>query len=292
MMTATLPVHARVGKMMIMGSLFGVFDSCLTIAAAMTCRNPFISSFDNRDAADEAKRTFASDDHLAILLAFNQWRELKRKDGRKSRTFLRENYLSYQSLSNIVKLRNQLKRYMNDIGFVSLEKNTIGDNELSLIRAVISAAMYPNVIVAPKKLGKSSTTAGEIPFRGQNGEEVYLHPSTIAFNAKELGSRYCCYHEICKTSKIYVRDCCAVSKFSLLLFGGSLKVYQNKGVVAVDEWLKFRCDAKPATLVKYLRQQMEALLLEKIMDPSIDISGSGKGRAVIDSVATLLKMES
>lgn len=287
--TATLPVHARVGKMMIYGSLFGVFDPCLTIAAAMTCRNPFISSFENRDAADEAKKTFASDDHLATLLAFHQWRELKRKDGRKSRAFLRENFLSYQSLSNIMQLRTQLKRYMTDIGFVtsSLEKNSIGENELSLIRAVISAAVYPNVIVAPKNI---TTTAGEVPFRGQKGE-VYLHPSTIAFSQKELGSRYCCFHEICKTSKVYVRDCTTVSKFSLLLFGGTLKVYQSKGVVAVDDWLKFRCDAKPATLVKYLRQSMEALLLEKIMDPSIDISLSDQGRAVIDSVTSLLKLE-
>jgi len=275
--------------MLIYGSLFGVFDPCLTIAAAMTCKNPFISSFDNRVAADESKKTFASDDHIAVLLAFNQWRELKRTDGRKSRAFLREHFLSYQSLSNIVQLRNQLKRYMKDIGFVasSLEKDLIGGNELSLIRGVISAAMYPNIIVAPKKL---STTAGDVPFRGQKGE-VYLHPSTIAFNAKELDSRYCCYHEIMKTSKVYVRDCTTVSKFSLLLFGGALKVYQSKGVVAVDEWLKFRCDAKPATLVKYLRQSMESLLLEKIMDPSIDISGSVRGKAVIDSVTSLLNME-
>ena len=287
--SAALPVHARVGKMMIYGSLFGVFDPCVTIAAAMTCRNPFVSSFDNRDAADEAKKNFGKDDHLSTLMAFNKWRELKRTDGRKSRAFLKEHFLSYQSLSNIVQLRNQLKRYMNDIGFLnsSLEKDVIGGNELSLIRAVISAAMYPNVIVAPKKI---STTAGEVPFRGQKGE-VYLHPSTIAFSAKELDSRYCCYHEIMKTSKVYVRDCTTVSILSILLFGGALKVFQSKGVVTVDDWLRFRCDAKPATLVKYLRQSMEALLLQKILDPSIDIAATVQGKAVIDSVTSLLKME-
>ena len=178
---------------------------------------------------------------------------------------------------------------MSDIGFVasSSEKDNIGGNDLSLVRAVISASMYPNIIIAPKEF---STTAGEVPFRGQKGD-VYLHPSTIAFSAKELDSRYFCYHEIVKTSKVYVRDCTTISKFSLLLFGGALKVYQDKCVVAVDEWLKFRCDAKPATLVKYLRQSMEALLLEKILNPSIDIAGSVKGRAVIDSVTQLLKME-
>jgi len=38
--------------MLIYGTLFGVFDPCLTIAAAMTCRNPFVSSFENRDCAE------------------------------------------------------------------------------------------------------------------------------------------------------------------------------------------------------------------------------------------------
>jgi ATP-dependent RNA helicase DHX36 len=50
--SATIPCHPRVGKMLIYGSLFGVFDPCLTIAASMTCRNPFVSSFDNRDSAE------------------------------------------------------------------------------------------------------------------------------------------------------------------------------------------------------------------------------------------------
>jgi hypothetical protein len=122
--------------------------------------------------------------------------------------------------------------------------------------------------------------------------EVYLHPCTIAFTAKELDSRYCCYHEIMKTSKVYVRDCCTVPKFALLLFGGALKVYQSHGVAAVDEWLKFRVQAKPATLVKYLRTSMESLLLEKIMNPQVDVTGSSKGKAVIDAVSALLKMES
>lgn len=216
---------------------------------------------------------------------------LKREDGRKSRAFLRENFLSYHALSNIVQLRTQLKRYMSDIGFVASSSAKDTPMTISLIRSVIAASMYPNVIVAPKKFGMgSSSTAGEVPFRGQKGD-VYLHPSTIAFSAKELDSRYCCYHEIVKTSKVYVRDCTSVSKFSLLLFGGSLKVFQDKRVVAIDEWLKFRCDAKPATLVKYLRQSMEVLLLEKIMDPSMDIAASVKGTAVIQAVTQLLMME-
>ena len=76
------------------------------------------------------------------------------------------------------------------------------------------------------------------------------------------------------------------------MFGGALKVYHSHGVAAVDDWLKFRIQAKPATLVKYLRSCMETLLLEKIMNPEVDVNSSRKGRAVIDAVSALLKMES
>ena len=291
---ATLPVHPRVGKLLIYGVLLGCFEDILTIAAAMTSRNPFVSSFDNRDAADEAKRGFASDDHIAVLLAFNQWSDLKRRDVRQAKQFLRENYLSYIALSNIIQLKRQLEKYMRDIGFSSKPKGGSSTNqnnvqELHLIRAVIAAGLYPNIVIAPRSL--QGKTAGEVTFRGQKVREIYLHPSTIAFTATELESRYGCYHEIVKTSKVYIRDCTSVSKFAILLFGGSLKVYQTHGVAAVDDWLKFRIDAKPATLVKYLRSSMEALLLEKIMDPAIDVASSSKGKAVIEAVSSLLKME-
>jgi len=291
---ATLPVHPRVGKLLIYGALFGVFDQCTTIAAAMTSRSPFVSPFDNRSAADAAKREFASDDHIAVLLAFNEWRELRQRDGRQAKAFLRENFLSYISLSNIIQLKRQLEKYMSDIGFTcSSDKVRISnqnqESDLPLVRAVIAAGLYPNIIIAPRSLpGKA---AGEVAFRGQKNREIYLHPCTIAFVAKELDSRYGCYHDIMKTSKVYIRDFTAVSKFAILLFGGALKVYQTHGVAAVDDWLKFRVGAKPATLVKYLRSGMEALLLEKIMDPTVDVAESSKGKAVIEAVTALLKME-
>ena len=48
---ATLPVDPRVGKMMIYGALFNCVDPALTIAAAMSARNPFMSPFDKREVS-------------------------------------------------------------------------------------------------------------------------------------------------------------------------------------------------------------------------------------------------
>ena len=179
---------------------------------------------------------------------------------------------------------------MKNIGFVN---NGAGRDEpnLHLVKAMLAAGLSQNIIIGPKKIQRGKT-AGELSFRAQRIKEVFLHPSTIAFESQSLESRYLCYHEIVKTSKVYVRDACSISKFSLLLFGGGLKVSQAHGVVSVDEWIRFKISPKPATLVKYLRNSMEALLLEKIMDPKLDVAGSDKGRGVIEAVTTLLEMES
>ena len=56
---ATLPVDARVGKMLLYAAILGCLDPVLTVAAALSTRSPFVAPLDKRDAADEAKRSFA-----------------------------------------------------------------------------------------------------------------------------------------------------------------------------------------------------------------------------------------
>jgi len=320
---ATLPVDPRVGKMMIYGALFGCIDPALTIAASMSARNPFMSPFDKRDEADAARKEFATaeSDHLTTLEAFNQWKEIRRTNGeRATQSFLRENFLSRMTLFQMEDLRRQFAENLKDIGFLPksfrlagsvgrgrngerdqqckpAKTNTANTNEgnVPLLKAILCAGLYPNVIIAPEQLvqkdGKpGAKEAGACAFQSLKGD-VHLHPSTIAFSDKRLDSRYCVYHEMIKTSKTYVRDCTPVSEFALLLFGGILKVYQTHGVASVDEWLKFRIAAKPATLVKHLRAQMENMLLKKIVSPEEDVTGSPEGRALIQAVGTLLDQQ-
>mmetsp|Transcript_54900 Transcript_54900/g.164370 ORF Transcript_54900/g.164370 Transcript_54900/m.164370 type:complete len:713 (-) Transcript_54900:147-2285(-) len=310
---ATLPVDPRVGKMMIYGALFGCIDPALTIAASMSARSPFVSPFDKRDEADAAKKEFAteSSDHLTTLNAFNQW---KRKKGDRSvHSFLRESFLSRLTLFQMEDLRKQFADLLKDIGFLpksfridqgrgkgsqahqsgSVDAANAYAENLQLIKAILCAGLYPNIIIAPRSLvtgAESDKKVGECAFHSQKGD-VYLHPCTISFKEKRLDSRYCCYHDIVKTSKIYVRDCTTVSEFALLLFGGNLKVFHTHGVITVDNWLKFRIAAKPATLVKHLRAQMDSMLLKKIVSPDEDVTGSPEGRALIQAISALLEKE-
>ena len=53
-----LPLHPRVGKMILYAALFGVLDPILTVACAAAYRPPFIISADGRKSGDARARRF------------------------------------------------------------------------------------------------------------------------------------------------------------------------------------------------------------------------------------------
>lgn len=310
---ATIPTDPRIGKMVIYGALFQCTDACLTIAASMSVRSPFLSPFDKRDEADAARKGFAMEgsDHLTTLNAFNTWKEVRRIKGAKAtQSFLRESFLSRPTLEKMEHLRQQFADLLIDMGFLPKgfrfkgskgrssglqEAQSQADaysGNTSLVKAMICAGLYPNIIVAPRNLcqGVGGKEVGECAFQSLKGD-VYVHPCTVSFSEKRLTSRYCCYYDMVRTSKTFVRDCTTVSEFALLLFGGSLKVYHAHGAVTIDDWLKFRISPKAAALVKHLRAQVECMLLKKIVSPEEDITGSVEAKGLIQAVSAIVSQE-
>lgn len=82
---SALPVDVRIGKLILLGAIFGVCDECLTIAAHLSYRSPFLSPLDRRDEADAAHRQFAvgQSDHLTQLRAYMEWDALAVRAVRK-----------------------------------------------------------------------------------------------------------------------------------------------------------------------------------------------------------------
>ena len=76
---AKLPLDPRLGKLLLMGSAFGVLDEALTIAAALANRSPFLSPIEARGQADASRRAFArgtQSDYLAVLNAYEMFDSL------------------------------------------------------------------------------------------------------------------------------------------------------------------------------------------------------------------------
>ncbi|KAK0574066.1 hypothetical protein LWI29_017718 [Acer saccharum] len=74
-----LPMEPKLGKMLILGAIFNCLDPVLTIVAGLSVRDPFLAPLDKKDLAEAAKSQFSWDysDHLALVRAYEGWRELK-----------------------------------------------------------------------------------------------------------------------------------------------------------------------------------------------------------------------
>ena len=121
-----MPCDPRLGKMLIFGALLRCLDPVLTIVAAQAFGKPiFWSSPDNRDAAESAKRQLiepvisSKSDHIAIILAYNGWRELHSSSGRRAASlYCSKWYISEQAMDSIQAGRRQYADILTELGFV------------------------------------------------------------------------------------------------------------------------------------------------------------------------------
>jgi len=113
---STLPVDCRIGKLILLGAMFGVTDDALTIAATLSYRNPFMSPISARDEADRAKMTFATaqSDLLTVLNAYKQVDAM----GKARYDFCREHFLSIKTIQTIAGLKRQFLELLSASGFV------------------------------------------------------------------------------------------------------------------------------------------------------------------------------
>lgn len=73
-----IPADLRCGKLMVYGAMFGCLDACLTIAAILTVKSPFVSPQDRREEAKAARARFAKNqgDLMGDLKAYETWSEM------------------------------------------------------------------------------------------------------------------------------------------------------------------------------------------------------------------------
>jgi len=125
---SNLPLEARLGKLVLYGAAFGpaATDAALTVAAALTSRNPFLSPLEVREEAGKKKRSFADrlvegpvgpSDHLAVLAAYREWDHLPHR-GDDRMNFCRENFISIKTLQGMSELKRSLLQTLSEHGFV------------------------------------------------------------------------------------------------------------------------------------------------------------------------------
>lgn len=311
-----IPVDARVGKLLIFGSLFSCVDTALTVAATLAERSPFYAPFDKREEARAARAPFVwgKSDLLTYVKAYNAWRDIRERRGgyTAEKDFCSKNFLARKTLQSISDGRKQLADALADAGFGPFgdEKpgrgwereetiNQFSDN-LRVVKAVVCAALYPNIarIDLPDKtyyevMGGTLAhkyNAKDLRLRSKSGERLFLHPESVNFHEGNFETRWLAYFAKVKTSRLFVRDSTMVSPIAILLFGGEIGVQHKKGQMSVDNWVIFKAPAKVAVLARELRRQLDGLLMRKFENADIDLAEESK--TVNEAIIRLITTES
>jgi HrpA-like RNA helicase len=227
---AMIPADLRCAKLMVYGSIFGCVDACVTIAAILTLKSPFVSPREKREDATAARASFSRGDGdlLTDYAAYLQWSERSRSHGFwQTTTWCSENFLSHQTLRDISSNRAQFLTSLKDAGILPIDYKEPSDSTSSpwdrntknttLLRALIAGAYDPQIaqISFPDRKFAASVTgtveldpdARTIKFFNQENGRVFIHPSSSLFTVQNYSNAaflsYCAKME---TSKVFIRD--------------------------------------------------------------------------------------
>ncbi|KAK6157006.1 hypothetical protein DH2020_011254 [Rehmannia glutinosa] len=317
---AKLPVDVLIGKMMLYGGIFGCLSPILTISAFLSYKSPFVYPKDERENVERAKLALLAyqsgdaivapddsrqSDHLVMLIAYQKWDKILSVDGVKAaQKFCSSHFLSSSVMYMIRDMRIQFGTLLADIGLINIPKvyqfgwrkkekldNWLSDlsqpfNQYSshsvVVKAILCAGLYPNVAT----IEGGNTGARPVWYDGKR--EVSIHPSSVNSSQKTFKYPFLVFLEKVETTKVYLRDTTIVSPYSILLFGGSINIQHQTGLIVVDNWLKMAAPAQTAVLFKELRFTLHSILKELIRKPQ---SSTVVDNEVIRSIVHLLLEE-
>ncbi|CAK7211438.1 Putative ATP-dependent RNA helicase ucp12 [Sporothrix bragantina] len=288
---AAIPADLRCGKLMVFGALFGCLHECVTVAAILSGRSPFIvPPQEKREAAKAARMRFTSatagdGDLLTDLRAVLQWDQLVRETGNGSNPYARpvkafcdDNFLAVQTLIDIASTRTQLYAALAEMGIhpeSSSSTSTSGTNHL-LLRALTAAAFTPQIarIQLPDQKFAASVSgtvaidpeARTIRYFSRDHGRVFVHPSSTLFDSQGFGGRaaFLSYFSLISTSKVFVRDLTPFNAYTLLMFSGDIELDTLGRGLVVDGWLRLRGWARIGVLVSRLRGMVDRLIARRL----------------------------
>lgn len=240
-------------------------------------------------------------DHLLMMIAYKKWEKILRENGAKAaQHFCHTYFLSSSVMFMIRDMRVQFGALLSDIGLIEIPKQHkiegknkekvdiwLSDasqvfnkysNNSSIVKAIICAGLYPNVAateegiigsaVSTLKQSVRTSTKGRAVWYDRR-REVHIHPSSINHSLKNFQYPFLVFLEKVETNKIFLRDTTIISPNSILLFGGSINVQHQIGLITVDGWLKMAAPAQTAVIFKELRLRLDSILKELISKPKV-----------------------
>uniref|UniRef100_A0A182JYZ5 RNA helicase n=1 Tax=Anopheles christyi TaxID=43041 RepID=A0A182JYZ5_9DIPT len=264
---ARLPIEPRLGKMMVLSTLFGLCDTLTTMAAySGTFSEVFQLELGQRRLMNHQKalsgQTYS--DYVAMLTAFEMWQK-KRAIGEEAEIrFCDWKGLQMPTLRTIAEAKKQLIENLCLAGFPQDTMMPLRfdcenpDADLEMAMALLCIGLYPNVCFHKEKR-RVLTTESKAALMHKTSVNCSNAPTTFPYPFFVFGEKI-------RTRAVSCKQMSMVTPIHLLLFGCK-KVEWCNGSVRIDNWLNLNMDPCDAAMILALRPCLQDLLVEISENP-------------------------
>ncbi|XP_072346035.1 ATP-dependent RNA helicase TDRD9 [Scyliorhinus torazame] len=153
---AYLPVDLHLGKLVVLGYVFGCLEECLIIAAALSLKNFFAMPFKQHLEGYRNKMEFSDgtlSDCIALVNAFKAWRTCREQGQlrfpRAELEWGKSNYVQIKRIKEVAQLYEELKERVQCFNMYIDRLHGCTDEEYVhkqrfILQVVLAGAFYPN----------------------------------------------------------------------------------------------------------------------------------------------------
>ncbi|GAM35605.1 ATP-dependent RNA/DNA helicase [Talaromyces pinophilus] len=283
---AKLPLDVWLGKLIIYGAIFKCLDACVSIAAILSSKSPFVNTLGSNAQRDAARLSFkrGDSDLLTIYNAYLAWKRIRETPGVNEYSFCRKNFLSPQTLLNIEDVKTQLLVSIVDAGLLKLEAeeqaalrrarvtgrnrqffvipervNVNSTNDI-IVNSVIAWSFYPKLVTREGKGWRNVA----------NNQNISLHPTSVNKRVDSSVQWLSYYHIMQTRNRFYnAHETSAVESFAVALLCGDLEFKMYSGVISIDNnRLRFSVrDWKQMLAFKRFSIRVREIMTEIVRNP-------------------------
>nr|CAB3266885.1 putative ATP-dependent RNA helicase TDRD9 [Phallusia mammillata] len=221
---ASLPIDMRLGKMLMLGLVFGCLENCLVIAASLSKQSFFATPYNKLLEAYRHQLMWSNgsfSDCIALLTAYREWETLttsqqfRRK--RDEKLWARKNFVQLRRLHEVhflvEELRDRLKHFnirSNDACYWDSEDS---QQTQLILKVVMAGAFYPNYFV--QSLPDEAQSIKEMSMLNPSTTVVVsglpsgsgpLFKESLTEMTKDCGQQKALYYDGCKAFIEFIPD--------------------------------------------------------------------------------------
>ncbi|KAH8394703.1 hypothetical protein KR222_002076, partial [Zaprionus bogoriensis] len=266
---ARLPIEPRLGKMLVLGAVFGCADLVASMASySSTFSEVFALDIGQRRLANHQKALsgIKCSDHVAMIVASQMWLKARHRGQSEEARFCDWKGLQMSTMNVMYDAKNQFLDLLQQAGFPDecmlpqpVDANS-DDPVLDTALALLCLGLYPNICVHKEKRKVLTTES----------KAALLHKTSVNCSNLAVSFQYpfFVFGEKIRTRAVSCKQMSMVSPLQILLFGCRKIDLASNNMVRVDNWLNFDMDPEHAAKIGALKPALEDLITVACDNPN------------------------